>query len=69
MKTFNINKKTTRLIKIGCYAKTRFVQGSAPDKRTIISLIDRGQLAGKKIGNTYFVEVDSSNKEINDLGV
>jgi hypothetical protein len=61
------NKK--QLIKLSDYLNTRFVRGSAPDKRTLIALIDNGEIAGKKLGKTYFVEVTQDNIEFGELGV
>jgi hypothetical protein len=54
----------SQLIKLGDYLNSRFVKGSAPDKRTLISLIDNGEIAGKRLGKTYFVEVTNDNNEV-----
>lgn len=54
----------TQLMSIKDYVKNRFVQGSAPDPRTLQKLIDCQELAGKKLGKQYYIEVDSTGAEI-----
>jgi hypothetical protein len=58
-----------QLIKLSDYLNSRFVKGSAPDKRTLILMIENGEIAGKKLGKIYFVEVTQDNIEIGELGV
>ena len=60
-----MNKKT--LLTIKSYQENRFAKGSAPDSRTIRRMIDDGDIAGKRIGRNYYVEVTSNNIEIDGL--
>jgi hypothetical protein len=53
-------------MKINEYRKQRFALGSAPDLRTLKRLVDEGELAGKRLGKTYYVEVD---KHLNEFSV
>ena len=55
------------LISITDYLKTRFVAGSAPDKRTIKKMIEDGTLSGKKIGYRYYVELFDDMSEVNGI--
>jgi predicted dehydrogenase len=56
----------TNLMKINDYREQRFAFGSAPDLRTLKRLIDDGELAGKRIGKIYYIEVD---KHLNEFSV
>ena len=47
-------------LKISQYIKREFAPGSEPDRRTIISMIQRGELAGSKVGGQWFVEEQQS---------
>lgn len=55
-------------IKISQYIKREFAPGSEPDRRTIISMIQRGELAGQKVGGQWFIEdrQSSTGNEIAD---
>ena len=53
----------TSLMKITEYREQRFTKGSAPDLRTLKRLIDEGELAGKRLGKIYYIEVDSNLNE------
>ncbi len=56
-----------KLISITDYRTLRFVDGSAPDIRTLKKLIDDGKLSGKKLGKKYYVLVDDYLNEFNPL--
>lgn len=53
------------LVKLSHWLKTRFEKGSAPDPRICRREIDLGTLPGKRIGKTYYVDVE---KEIQATG-
>ena len=57
----------TNLMKITDYRELRFTQGSAPDLRTLKRLINEGELCGKRIGKTYYIEVDEHLNEYTPL--
>jgi hypothetical protein len=57
----------TNLMKITDYRDLRFAAGSAPDLRTLKRLIDDGELAGKRLGKLYYVEVDKQLNEFSPL--
>jgi len=46
-----------KLIKLRNFIKTQFEEGEAPDRRTLISLIENGQLPGKRIGRDYYIDL------------
>lgn len=48
-------------LKISQYIQREFAPGSEPDRRTIIAMIQRGELAGRKIGGQWFVEEQQSS--------
>jgi predicted dehydrogenase len=56
----------TNLMKITDYREQRFARSSAPDLRTLKRLIDNGELAGKRLGKIYYIEVD---KHLNEFSV
>lgn len=57
----------TNLMKITDYREQRFALGSAPDLRTLKRLIDDGELAGKRLGKIYYVEVDKQLNEFSPI--
>lgn len=46
-----------KLMKISTFANEYFAKGNAPTLATIRGLIDRGELAGQRIGERYYVDV------------
>jgi hypothetical protein len=57
----------SKLISITDYRQQRFIDGSAPDIRTIKKLIDLGELLGKQIGKKYYVLVDKDLNEFDPI--
>jgi hypothetical protein len=53
-----------KLVTLQNYLDNRFASDSRPHPRTIKSLIDDGQIIGKRLGRNYFVEVDNNGREI-----
>lgn len=41
------------------YRETCYTQASQPSKRTLIKLINEGELKGKKLGKFYYIDVDA----------
>ena len=56
-----------KLMKISTFADEYFAKGNAPTLSTIRGLIDRGELAGQRIGERYYVDVSKMNKTGNKL--
>jgi len=56
-----------KLMKIKAFAEQYFAKGNAPTLSTIRGLIDRGELAGQRIGERYYVDVSKMNKTGNKL--
>lgn len=59
-----------KLMKIRQFREEFFTEGSAPDIKTIKKAIEDGDLAGKKIGAAYFIDVDkllAANQSSNPL--
>ena len=46
-----------KLMSIDEYLNTRYSEGSRPCRATIIRLIKRGSLPGKKVGKRYYVDI------------
>lgn len=46
------------LVKLSSWKKLRFLEGEAPDARILRREIDSGVLLGKRIGRTYYVDLD-----------
>jgi len=44
-------------MKLTNFIETQFKDGEAPDKRTLIKLINNNQLPGKQIGKLYYVDM------------
>jgi hypothetical protein len=57
----------TSLMKITEYRQHRFLKGSEPDLRTLKRLIDDGELAGKRLGKIYYIEIDQQLNEFTPL--
>jgi hypothetical protein len=53
-----------KLITLQNYLENRFDRESRPDPRTIKTLIDNGVICGKRLGRTYYLEVDPCGREI-----
>ncbi|HDL9506903.1 TPA: hypothetical protein PX779_000454 [Vibrio cholerae] len=53
------------LVKLSTWRKMRFPEGSAPDVRICRREIDLGTLPGKRIGRSYYVDLE---KEKNSSG-
>lgn len=49
---------TTKLVTITNYRRDFFAPGSAPDRRTVIARIRRGDLVGEQQGRTWYVAPD-----------
>ncbi|SIO94689.1 hypothetical protein VSP9026_02418 [Vibrio spartinae] len=54
------------LIKLSKWRETRFSEGQAPDVRTCRREIDLGTLPGKRIGRTYYVDVEREKQATGD---
>lgn len=48
-----------RLATIEQFRQDCFAEGSAPDPRTVRRWIDDGVIDGKRVGSTYYVDLDS----------
>lgn len=55
-----------KLYTINEYRKIRFVS-KAPDPRTIRKMIDEGEIAGKRMGRIYYVELMADLSEIDGI--
>lgn len=51
-----------KLMKLEKYAKITFTEDSCPDIRTLRKWINKNKLPGKKIGSSYFVDIDADQK-------
>ena len=47
-------------MKVSTYRKTYFVEGDAPDVRTVRAMWQRGEIYGKRIGKVLYVDPDVS---------
>ncbi|CAM2804861.1 MULTISPECIES: hypothetical protein [Vibrio] len=54
------------LVKLSTWRKTRFSEGCAPDVRICRREIDLGTLPGKRIGRTYYVDIDREKQSFGD---
>jgi len=54
------------LVKLSTWRKNRFPDGDAPDVRTCRKEIDLGTLPGKRIGRSYYVDLDKEKKSSGD---
>lgn len=45
-------------MKLSAYLAREFAPGCAPDKRTVVGWIDRGELVGEKRGSQWWVNPD-----------
>jgi len=48
-----------RLATIEQFRRGCFAEGSAPDPRTVKRWIDNGEIDGKRVRGTYYVDLDS----------
>lgn len=55
------------LVKLSTFRKVEFQEGEAPTLKTLRKLIDEGELAGKRIGAQYYVDLKQFHKTGNDL--
>lgn len=54
------------LMKLSEWRRTRFPEGQAPDVRVCRREIDLGTLPGKRIGRSYYVDVDQERLSSGD---
>ncbi|KFA98755.1 hypothetical protein [Vibrio sp. ER1A] len=54
------------LVKLSEWLKVRFPDGQAPDPRTCRREIDLGTLPGKRIGRTYYVDMEKEKSSSGD---
>ncbi|HAS63297.1 MAG TPA: hypothetical protein DCS35_12485 [Vibrio sp.] len=54
------------LIKLSLWREIRFPKGGAPDVRICRREIDLGTLPGKRIGRTYYVDIDKEKQATGD---
>lgn len=54
------------LVKLNAWRRTRFPEGQAPDIRVCRREIDLGTLPGKRIGRTYYVDLDREKNATGD---
>ena len=54
------------LVKLSQWRKDRFPKGGAPDVRICRREIDLGTLPGKRIGRTYYVDIDKEKQATGD---
>ncbi len=54
------------LVKLSLWRKIRFPVGGAPDVRICRREIDLGTLPGKKIGRSYYVDLDKEKSSSGD---
>ncbi len=54
------------LVRVQDYQRMRFPNGGAPCRQTIYSCIQSGELKGKKIGVSYFIDLDADKTISND---
>ncbi|MDW6004702.1 hypothetical protein [Vibrio mangrovi] len=55
------------LMKLSKWREARFPEGQAPDVRTCRREIDLGTLPGKRIGRTYYVDVEKEKQVTGDI--
>ena len=65
---------TDRLMKLSQWANREFADGSAPCTKTLKAWIDKGTIAGMKVGGQYYVresfslgEASNNTSEINSV--
>lgn len=56
-----------KLMTIDEYRDQRYTKASQPCKRTLIRLINEGELPGKKIGKFYYIDVDAESRMTGNL--
>ena len=56
-----------KLKKLSSFILDEFEEGEAPTKKTLRKAIDKGVLAGKRVGAQYFVDMDKFNSTGNSL--
>lgn len=56
-----------KLVKLSTFIATEFEKGEAPTKATLRKLIDSGELAGKRVGAGYYVDLQKFHSTGNDL--
>lgn len=56
--TYNQEGASMKLMTISEYLQTCYTKKSRPNRRTIIRHINEGYLAGKRLGRTYYIDVD-----------
>jgi hypothetical protein len=54
-------------VKLAVFMKTEFVEGHAPSRKTLKRLIQDDEIAGKKIGRDYYVDLQKFNLTGNSL--
>jgi len=54
-------------VKLSVFMKTEFADGHAPSRKTLKSLIQKDELAGKQIGRDYYVDLQKFNLTGNSL--
>lgn len=52
-----------RLMKIGDWREQYFEEGSRPTMKTVRAWIDSGDVAGQRIGSSYYVDVSRWDRD------
>ncbi len=58
----NIGDRTMKLMALDEYIQHRYTEKSRPCRRTIIRLLNLGELPGKKIGRNYYVDIEAEKR-------